>query len=100
MTANKAAASHQNSAPRPLAVLRPVRGAGISILDYPNTQLTSASGALRSRGRPRANATGDPIPVALANEAEVVVDLQPEPGFRRNTEVCSQPQCRIGGIER
>ena len=50
----------------------------------------------RSGGRPRANATDDPIPVALPNEAKVVVDLQPEPGFRRNAKVGSQPQCRIG----
>src|ERR1017187_8085419 len=30
------------------------------------------------------------------NETKVVVHLQPEPGLRRNTEVGSQPQCRIG----
>src|ERR1039458_7606842 len=53
-------------------------------------------GGHRSRGRPRANATGDPIPVALTDETEVVVHLWSEPRLRRNTEVCSQPQCRIG----
>jgi len=29
-------------------------------------------------------------------QAKIMVDLKPEPGFRRNTEICSQPQCRIG----
>jgi len=38
----------------------------------------------RSGGRPRANATNDPIPVALTRETKIVVDLQPKPGFRRN----------------
>jgi len=34
--------------------------------------------------------------MALAYKAKIIVDLQPEPGFRRNTKISPQPQSRIG----
>jgi hypothetical protein len=50
----------------------------------------------RSRGRPPTNTADNVVPIALPCQAKVIVNLQPEPGFRRNTEICSQPQGRIG----
>jgi len=51
----------------------------------------------RSSGRrPGANGAPDPVPVALSCKAKIIVELQAQPGFRRNMEIGSQPQSCIG----
>jgi len=69
---------------------------GEASLLIPQTQ-AMAKLPLRSRGRARTNAAQNALPVALTRAAKIIVDLQAEPSFRRNSEICSQPECRIRG---
>ena len=39
----------------------------------------------------------NPVAITFPRQAKIVIELETEPGFRRNAEICSEAQRRIGG---